>query len=98
MLLNQPPHHISKELFLSVVISRINQVNQQGECAGQLAMLTGEANFYTCEAREVSRVAILSREDFFEIVSETPRMVLSLAHNVIRRLSSLVRQVCSYCS
>ena len=64
-----------------------------GECAGQLAMLTGEANFYTCEAREVSRVAVLSREDFFEIVSETPRMVLSLAHNVIRRLSSLVRQV-----
>ena len=66
----------------------------QGECAGQLAMLTGEANFYTCEAREASRVAVLSREDFFEIVSETPRMVLSLAHNVIRRLSSLVRQVC----
>ena len=65
----------------------------QGECAGQLAMLTGEANFYTCEAREASRVAVLSRDDFFEIVSETPRMVLSLAHNVIRRLSSLVRQV-----
>ena len=56
-------------------------------------MLTGEANFYTCEAREASRVAVLSRDDFFEIVSETPRMVLSLAHNVIRRLSSLVRQV-----
>ena len=64
-----------------------------GECAGQLAMLTGEANFYTCEAREVSRVAVLSREAFFEIVCENPRMVLSLANNVIRRLSSLVRQV-----
>ena len=76
--------------YVLVYLSNLSQ----GECAGQLAMLTGEANFYTCEAREASRVAVLSRKDFFEIVSETPRMVLSLAHNVIRRLSSLVRQVC----
>jgi lysophospholipid hydrolase len=56
-------------------------------------MLTGEANFYTCKAEVPSQVAILSREVFFEVVSETPQMVLSLAHNVLRRVSPLVREV-----
>lgn len=65
----------------------------KGECVGQLAMLTGEANFYCCKAREHSIVAILPREAFFTIVCETPEMVLSLAHQCIIRLSPMVRQV-----
>ena len=56
-------------------------------------MLTGEANFYNCKAKEESRVAILTRDTFFEIVCETPEMVLSLAQSVIARLSPMVRQV-----
>jgi lysophospholipid hydrolase len=56
-------------------------------------MLTGEANFYSCKAQEFSRIAILTRDTFFEIVCETPEMVLALAHNVVGRLSPLVRQV-----
>jgi lysophospholipid hydrolase len=68
-------------------------VARRGECVGQLAMLTGEANFYTCKALEKSYVAILTQENFFEIVCESPAMVLSLAHSTIASLSPLVRQV-----
>ena len=56
-------------------------------------MLTGEANFYSCRARETSRVAVLTRDAFFEIVCETPAMVLSLARSVVAALSPLVRQI-----
>lgn len=66
---------------------------ETGECVGQLAMLTGEANFYTCRARAPSLVALLSKASFFSIVSSTPEMVLSLAQSTIRRLSSLVRKI-----
>jgi len=64
-----------------------------GECVGQLAMLTGEANFYTCRAKTSSLVALLSKQSFFSIVSSTPEMVLSLAHSTISRLSPLVRRI-----
>jgi lysophospholipid hydrolase len=66
---------------------------ERGECFGQLAMLTGEANFYTCKATKPTIVALLSKSSFFSIVSETPEMVLSLAHSTIKRLSPLVRKI-----
>ena len=57
-------------------------------------MLTGEANFYSCTAKDRTNVvAILTRDTFFQIVCETPEMVLSLSHSVISRLSPMVRQV-----
>merc|ERR1719305_2199861 len=59
-----------------------------GECVGQLAMLTGEANFYTCRAKTSSLVALLSKQSFFSIVSSTPEMVLSLAHSTISSLTA----------
>eukprot|EP00095_Tigriopus_kingsejongensis_P004400 maker-scaffold93_size381549-snap-gene-2.23 protein:Tk04400 transcript:maker-scaffold93_size381549-snap-gene-2.23-mRNA-1 annotation:"neuropathy target esterase sws isoform x4" len=65
----------------------------RGECVGQLAMLTGEANFYSCKARENSIVAILTREAFFTIVCESPELILSLSRQCIKRLSPMVRQV-----
>ena len=64
-----------------------------GECAGQLAILTGEANFYTCQAKKQSIIAYLPKKSFFSIVSATPEMVLSLAHSTCKRLSPLVRKV-----
>lgn len=64
-----------------------------GECAGQLAILTGEANFYTCQARMQSIIAYLPKKSFLSIVSDTPEMILSLAHSTIRRLSPLVRKI-----
>jgi len=66
---------------------------EKGECFGQLSMLTGEASFYTCKATKPTIVALLSKSSFFSIVSETPEMVLSLAHSTIKRLSPLVRKI-----
>merc|ERR1719427_1001731 len=40
-----------------------------GECAGQLAILTGEANFYTCQALKSTLIAYLPKKSFFSIVS-----------------------------
>jgi len=64
-----------------------------GECAGQLAILTGEANFYTCQALKSTLIAYLPKKSFFSIVSATPEMVLSLAHSTCKRLSPLVRKI-----
>ena len=64
-----------------------------GECFGQLAMLTGEANFYSCKASKPTVLALLSKSSFVSIVSESPEMVLSLAHSTIARLSQLVRKI-----
>ena len=66
---------------------------EKGECFGQLAMLTGEANFYSCRATKPTVLALLSKSSFVSIVSESPEMVLSLAHSTIARLSSLVRKI-----
>ena len=66
---------------------------QSGECAGQLAILTGEANFYTCQARTQTIIAYLPKKSFFSIVSATPEMILSLAHSTCKRLSPLVRKI-----
>jgi len=65
----------------------------KGECVGQLALLTGEANFYTCAAKCSSVVALLPKQSFFSIVSTSPEMVLSLAQSTIQRLSPLVRRI-----
>ena len=65
----------------------------KGDIVGQLAMLTGEANFYTARAKELTRVAMLTKDTFFSILSETPEMVLSLAHSTICSLSPMVREV-----
>ena len=65
----------------------------KGECFGQVAMLTGEANFYTCRATKRSVLALLSKSSFVSIVTESPASVLSLAHSTLSRLSPLVRKI-----
>ena len=66
---------------------------EKGECFGQVALLTGEANFYSCKASKPTVLALLSRSSFVSIVTESPVMVLSLAHSTIARLSPLVRKI-----
>ena len=66
---------------------------EKGECFGQLAMLTGEANFYSCRASKPTVLALLTKSSFLSIVSESPVMALSLAHSTIARLSPLVRKI-----
>ncbi len=56
-------------------------------------MLTGEANFYNCTARQTTRVAILTRESFLELACGNPGTVLGLSRSVVARLSPTVRQI-----
>ncbi|XP_023346328.1 neuropathy target esterase sws [Eurytemora carolleeae] len=64
-----------------------------GECLGQLALLTGEANFYTCKARSKVLVGLLTKTSFYSLVATKPEVILSLAHSTIRSLSPLVRRI-----
>lgn len=65
----------------------------QGEIVGGLAVLTGEPSFYTIRAKHPSRIALLSKSTFFNIMRDRPTVVLHVAHTVVRRLSPFVRQV-----
>ncbi|XP_063216401.1 neuropathy target esterase sws isoform X4 [Bacillus rossius redtenbacheri] len=64
-----------------------------GEIVGGLAVLTGEPSFFTIRAKHYSRIALLSKNTFYNIMRERPRVVLHVAHTVVRRLSPFVRQV-----
>ena len=66
---------------------------EKGECFGQLAMLTGEANFYSSKASKPTILALISKSSFVSMLSESPAMVLSLAQSTIARLSPLVRKI-----
>ena len=65
----------------------------QGELVGGLAVLTGEPSFFTIRAKHTSRLALISRNTFYSIVCDHPKVVLHVAHTVITRLSPFVRQV-----
>ncbi|XP_071442905.1 neuropathy target esterase sws isoform X1 [Hetaerina americana] len=64
-----------------------------GEVVGGLAVLTGEPSFFTIKAKHHSRIALLSKTTFYSIMRESPKVVLHIAHTVVRRLSPFVRQV-----
>ncbi|XP_059481709.1 neuropathy target esterase sws isoform X2 [Neocloeon triangulifer] len=65
----------------------------QGEVVGGLAVLTGEPSFFTIKAKHFTRIALLSKSTFYSIMRERPKVVLHVAHTVVRRLSPFVRQV-----
>jgi len=65
----------------------------RGTSVGQLNMLSGDASCYTCRAVQPSCVALLSKSSFFQLMSSSPEMVLSLAHSTIGELSPLARQL-----
>ncbi|QQP35889.1 Uncharacterized protein FKW44_020827, partial [Caligus rogercresseyi] len=50
-------------------------------------------NFYTARARSTTQVAMITKEDIFSILTESPDMVLSLANRTIAALSPMVRCV-----
>ena len=67
---------------------------QPGECFGQLAVITGEATFYSCQATAGPTVlALLSRTAFQSLASQSPGLELALARSTTQRLSPLVRKV-----
>ncbi|KAK9498344.1 hypothetical protein O3M35_002998 [Rhynocoris fuscipes] len=64
-----------------------------GEIVGGLAVLTGEPSFFTIRTKHNSSIALLSKSTVYAILRENPKVVLHIAHTVVRRLSPFVRQV-----
>ncbi|KAI4459957.1 hypothetical protein MML48_6g00010887 [Holotrichia oblita] len=64
-----------------------------GETVGGLAVITGEPSFFTIKAKHQSRIASISKDDCYSLLKDNPKIVLHIAHMVVKRLSLFVRQV-----
>uniref|UniRef100_A0A8C3AGF5 lysophospholipase n=1 Tax=Cyclopterus lumpus TaxID=8103 RepID=A0A8C3AGF5_CYCLU len=68
-------------------------VTHPGELVGQLAVLTGEPLIFTVRAQRDCIFLSISKTHFYEIMRVEPKVVLNVAHTVVRRMSSFVRQI-----
>ncbi|XP_037832626.1 patatin-like phospholipase domain-containing protein 7 isoform X3 [Kryptolebias marmoratus] len=68
-------------------------VTHPGEMVGHLAVLTGEPLIFTVRAQKDCTFLSVSKAHFYEIMREEPRVVLNVAHTVVKRMSSFVRQI-----
>ncbi|XP_063050901.1 patatin-like phospholipase domain-containing protein 7 isoform X2 [Engraulis encrasicolus] len=68
-------------------------VAHPGEMVGHLAVLTGEPLIFSVKAIRDCSFLSISKADFYEIMRAEPRMVLNVAHTVVRRVSPFVRQI-----
>ncbi|KAJ0067604.1 hypothetical protein NL108_008762, partial [Boleophthalmus pectinirostris] len=68
-------------------------VAHAGEMVGHLAVLTGEPLIFSVKAHRDSSFLSISKAHFYEIMREEPRVVLNVAHTVVRRVSPFVRQI-----
>lgn len=64
-----------------------------GEMVGQLAVLTGEPLMFTIRANRDCGFLSISKAHFYEIMRKQPAVVLGVAHTVVKRMSSFVRQI-----
>ncbi|XP_048202887.1 patatin-like phospholipase domain-containing protein 7 isoform X3 [Perognathus longimembris pacificus] len=64
-----------------------------GEMVGQLAVLTGEPLMFTIRANKDCSFLSISKAHFYEIMRKQPAVVLGVAHTVVKRMSSFVRQI-----
>ncbi|XP_005408676.1 PREDICTED: patatin-like phospholipase domain-containing protein 7 isoform X1 [Chinchilla lanigera] len=64
-----------------------------GEMVGQLAVLTGEPLMFTIRANRDCSFLSISKAHFYEIMRKQPAIVLGVAHTVVKRMSSFVRQI-----
>uniref|UniRef100_A0A8C5CMC5 Patatin like phospholipase domain containing 7 n=1 Tax=Gadus morhua TaxID=8049 RepID=A0A8C5CMC5_GADMO len=64
-----------------------------GELVGQLAVLTGEPLIFTVRAQRDCRFLAISKSHFYEIMRVEPKVLLNIAHTVVRRMSPFVRQI-----
>ncbi|XP_017653142.1 patatin-like phospholipase domain-containing protein 7 isoform X6 [Nannospalax galili] len=64
-----------------------------GEMVGQLAVLTGEPLMFTIRANRDCSFLSISKAHFYEIMRKRPDIVLGVAHTVVKRMSSFVRQI-----
>uniref|UniRef100_K9IQ44 lysophospholipase n=1 Tax=Desmodus rotundus TaxID=9430 RepID=K9IQ44_DESRO len=68
-------------------------VARPGELVGQLAVLTGEPLIFTVRANRDCSFLCISKAHFYEIMRKQPNVVLGVAHTVVKRVSSFVRQI-----
>uniref|UniRef100_A0A8C2U1T3 lysophospholipase n=1 Tax=Coturnix japonica TaxID=93934 RepID=A0A8C2U1T3_COTJA len=68
-------------------------ITHPGELVGQLAVLTGEPLIFTIKANRDCIFLSISKSHFYEIMREQPSVVLGVAHTVVKRMSSFVRQI-----
>ncbi|KAI4880955.1 hypothetical protein NFI96_001125 [Prochilodus magdalenae] len=68
-------------------------VTHPGEIVGHLAVLTGEPLIFTVRAHRDCSFLSISKTHFYEIMRVEPSVVLTVAHTVVRRVSSFVRQI-----
>ncbi|XP_042334251.1 patatin-like phospholipase domain-containing protein 7 isoform X2 [Sceloporus undulatus] len=68
-------------------------ITHPGELVGQLAALTGEPLIFTIKANRDCSFLAISKSHFYEIMREQPTVVLGVAHTVVKRMSSFVRQI-----
>ncbi|XP_053523792.1 patatin-like phospholipase domain-containing protein 7 isoform X1 [Artibeus jamaicensis] len=68
-------------------------VTRPGELVGQLAVLTGEPLIFTIRANRDCSFLCISKAHFYEIMRRQPNVVLAVAHTVVKRMSSFVRQI-----
>uniref|UniRef100_A0A8C4I949 lysophospholipase n=1 Tax=Dicentrarchus labrax TaxID=13489 RepID=A0A8C4I949_DICLA len=68
-------------------------VTHPGEMVGHLAVLTGEPLIFTVRAQRDCTFLSISKAHFYEIMREEPRVVLNVAHTVVKRVSPFVRQI-----
>ncbi|KAJ8379678.1 hypothetical protein SKAU_G00004560 [Synaphobranchus kaupii] len=68
-------------------------LSHPGELVGQLAVLTGEPLIFSVRALRECTFLSISKTHFYEIMRAEPRVVLNVAHTVVRRVSSFVRQI-----
>ncbi|XP_077904934.1 patatin-like phospholipase domain-containing protein 7 isoform X3 [Ictidomys tridecemlineatus] len=64
-----------------------------GEMVGQLAVLTGEPLMFTIRANRDCSFLSISKAHFYEIMRKQPSVVLAVAHTVVKRMSSFLRQI-----
>ncbi|KAK9871292.1 hypothetical protein WA026_011560 [Henosepilachna vigintioctopunctata] len=64
-----------------------------GEIVGGLAVLTGEPSFFTLKAKHFSRIGMIDKNTFYEMMKDEPKIVLYISNMIIKRLSPFVRQV-----
>ncbi|XP_075251073.1 patatin-like phospholipase domain-containing protein 7 isoform X3 [Convolutriloba macropyga] len=63
-----------------------------GEIAGTIPVLTGEPNMFSLKAKTASRVVVLSKQYFYELISSVPSIVLKVSHDIVATMSPFVRQ------
>uniref|UniRef100_A0A452H8S7 lysophospholipase n=1 Tax=Gopherus agassizii TaxID=38772 RepID=A0A452H8S7_9SAUR len=68
-------------------------ITHPGEIVGQLAVLTGEPLIFTIKANRDCMFLSISKSHFYEIMRVQPSVVLGMAHSVVKRMSSFVRQI-----